>query len=98
MMGKIKLVIKRKPSPPPLPSFVCVICEKEIERDPYNPDFQKEPICFRCQMNTPTRPQLAGLGVENWGHFCRAHALLCAIKEEIIHARRTDRHSRPLQP
>lgn len=83
-----KLIIKRKPPPPPLPSFKCVICENEIERDPYRPDLEEPPVCFRCSMRTTTRPQLAGVGVEQLAQFYRAHSLLCAIKEEISRARR----------
>lgn len=86
--GRIKIVVKRKPPPPPLPSFECVICQKAIERDPYNPEWQRPPICFGCSMNAPTRPQLAGASVAQWGDFYRAHALLSAIKQEIDHARR----------
>jgi hypothetical protein len=85
---RIKLEITRKPPPPPLPSFVCVICETEIERDSWNPNFQREPICFACTMDTPTRPKLAGSTVEQWSNFHRAHALLCAIDMEIARARR----------
>lgn len=82
-----KLVIKRLPPPPPLPSFGCVVCEQEIERNPHNPDFERPPICFRCSMQTPTRPRLSGTGVEHWYDFRRAHALLCAIEEETKRAR-----------
>lgn len=85
---KNKLEIRRKPPPPALPLFVCILCNQETERDPYNPDWQKPPVCFRCAMNTPKRPQLSGVGVAHWGDFYRAHTLLCALEEETKRARR----------
>ena len=87
--AKIKLVITEKPKPPALDPFECILCKKEIERDRYNPEFERPPVCFRCSMNAPTRPQLAGTTVQDWQNFYRAHSLLCAIKQEIDRARRT---------
>lgn len=88
VMVKIKLVITREPTPPPIPSFVCVVCEAEIERDPYNPDWQKPPICMRCAYSGP-RPRLAHVPHEHWGDFFRATALIHAIKKEASNVRRT---------
>ena len=85
--AKIKLVITKKPKPPALDPFDCVLCEREIKRDPYNPEYERPPVCFRCTMHTPSRPQLAGVGIHDWQNFYRAHSLLCAIKQEIDRAR-----------
>ncbi len=84
---RFKIEITRKPPPPPLPSFVCVVCEDEIERDPYNPEFQRPPLCHKCTFNTPSRPQLAHAHVSAWTAFYRAHAIQCAIKQEIHRVR-----------
>jgi len=89
--AKVKLVIKRKPPPPPLEPFVCVICEQETERDADNPNWQRPLVCNFCAHSSPTRPQLSGASYEQWGNFYRAHALLCAIKKEIDRARRPRR-------
>lgn len=84
-----RIVITRKPPPPPLPSFVCAICETETERNPHNPDFERPPVCFRCNLNAPTRPQLAHTDVEQWRAFTTAHALICAINQEAKRGQRT---------
>lgn len=88
-MDRIKLEITRKPPPPALPSFDCILCGNEIDRDPYNPEWQRPPVCFHCSFNTPSRPQMAGVGVAEWADFRRAHALICAIEQEIKRARST---------
>jgi hypothetical protein len=84
---KIKFEIKRKPPPPALEPFECLVCREMIERDPYRPDLEQFPVCYRCTMRTPTMPQLAGVTIEYWSTFYRAHALLCALKQEIDYAR-----------
>lgn len=88
MPSQVKLRITPKPAPPALPSFECVICQNEIERNPYRPDLEEPPVCFRCSIKVPTRPQIAGVSVEHLAIFYKAHAILCAIKSEIEHARR----------
>lgn len=85
--AKIKLNITRKPPPPPLDPFTCAICEQEIKRDSYNPEWERPPVCNGCAWRTPTRPRLAWTNPEQWGVFTKAHALLCAIEQEIKNAR-----------
>lgn len=85
---KIKMTITRSPQPPALASFVCVICSKEIKRDPWKPELEQEPICFLCSMRPRKRPQLAGVGVEQWNYFYRAQTLICAIEQESARAKR----------
>jgi len=87
--GRIKLVIKRKPPPPHLPSFVCVLCEQEIERDPYHPDHQTPPICYPCEWRGQGRLQTRQLPFRHWTNFRRAYVLLAALDKEIARARHT---------
>ena len=90
-----RIIITRKPTPPTPDPFDCLLCHKTVQRDPWNPDFERPPLCFRCSMDVPTRPQLPYLShrsVESWGDFYRAHALLCAIDQEIRNVRRTHQH------
>ncbi|MDE1914685.1 MAG: hypothetical protein KGH96_01150 [Sphingomonadales bacterium] len=87
MTPRIKIVLERKPAPPPLPPFTCVICECETARDPYCPDHERPPVCFGCTIRTPRNPQLAGTDVEHWRPFRTVHALLCAIEQEAKRAR-----------
>ena len=88
-MTDIKFKITRKPPPPPLDPFECVVCQETIERDSWRPELERPPVCFRCSLRVPSRPQLAGAPAEARGDFYRAHAVLCAIKQEIERARRT---------
>lgn len=82
-----KFVLKRKPAPPPLPSFTCVLCQNEIERDPRRPELEEPPVCFRCSIRARTRTKLPNVGVEKWSYFMKAHAIQCAIEEEIKRAK-----------
>lgn len=86
---RLKIVVRRKPEPEPLavPDFECVVCQRSIKRDPYQPEWEIPPICNACSWHTPTRPQLAWASIDQWSHFRRAHALLCAIEQETKRAR-----------
>jgi hypothetical protein len=85
--GKIKLEIKRKPPPPPLEPFVCVVCEREVERDPYYPDHQTPPVCHYCEWRGQGRLQTRQLPFRHWTNFRRAYVLLAALDKEITRAR-----------
>lgn len=46
-------VLKRRPTPTPPPPFVCVICERKIECDPWlnlqrEPYRHQPPVCASC--------------------------------------------------
>ena len=84
---KFKLVLKRKPPPPPLPSFVCVVCQEETQRDPYRPELQTPPICHHCEWRGQGRLQTRQLPFRHWTNFRRAYVLLAALDKEIDHAR-----------
>lgn len=84
---KNKLVIARKPPPPALDPFECVICEQMIDRDPYRPEIEESPVCFQCSIRAP-RTQLSGVSVSDWKYFMRASAIFTALKKETSHARR----------
>lgn len=86
MMMRIKLEITRKPPPPPLDPFECVVCQEMIERDPHTPEHQEPPVCFRCAISV--RTQLGGAPHEMWKPLHRAAAILAAMKKEIACARR----------
>ncbi|UZW54014.1 hypothetical protein NUH86_10755 [Sphingobium sp. JS3065] len=45
MGDRIKIAIRRKPPLTALEPFECAICQEQIERDPYSPDFQAPPVC-----------------------------------------------------
>lgn len=79
--------IKRKPPPPPLEPFECLACREMIERDPFSPDFNAPPVCWRCQWSEDGRTQLASLPFGAWGYFRTAQVLLNCIKKESAHAR-----------
>ncbi len=82
-----RIVIMPRPAPPPLAPFTCVICEAEVERDPYQPDWQRPPICVHCTWRASNRLQSRQLPYEYWAVFRRAYALFAAIDQEIARAR-----------
>jgi hypothetical protein len=87
---RLKFTIKRRPPPPALPPFECVVCEEQIERDPFSPDFQAPPICWSCcWAHGHNRMQTHQLPFEMWSGFRAAYALLKAMDKEIARARRT---------
>ena len=48
-----EIVLTRRPVPAPQPSFVCVICQREISADPWwnaerYPFRHRPPVCFGC--------------------------------------------------
>lgn len=86
---KMKLVIKRKPPPPPLPPFTCVACEEEIERDPFNPDWNAPPVCWRCTWRTSGRMESRQIPYSLHLHFKRFYAVTKAMDKEIERARTT---------
>lgn len=85
--NRIKLVITRKPPPPPLDPFECLSCRQMIERDPYSPDFQAPPVCWKCAWSSGGRTQLASLPFSAWGQFRTAQILINLIKQEARHVR-----------
>lgn len=89
MPDRIKITITRKPPPPALPPFECLLCLQMIERDPYSPDFNAPPVCWGCQWRGQNRLQTKQLPYEMWDGFRTAYALLAEIDKEIARARRT---------
>lgn len=88
MADRLRIVIKRKPPPPALPPFDCAICEQQIERDPYSPNFQAPPVCYACSWSGQNRLQTHQLPFSVWSQFRTAYALLSAMDKEIARARR----------
>lgn len=86
---RIRLKITRKPPPPALDPFECAICQEMVERDPYSPDFQAPPVCWRCSWAGQNRLQTHQLPFSLWNGFRAAYALLRAMDKEIERARRT---------
>ncbi|MFT3967615.1 MAG: hypothetical protein QM690_17205 [Sphingobium sp.] len=84
---RIKLVIKRKPLPPPVDPFECVVCQQMIERDPFSPDHEKPPICWPCCWLGQGRLRTRQLPYTLLTPFRAAHALLIALDKEIANAR-----------
>jgi hypothetical protein len=89
-MAKIKLVIKRKPPPPALEPFTCAICEEEIERDPFQPQWIRPPICTHCMWRKQHCVPSRHIPHSMWFDWRRALAVLGALDEEIDNARRSN--------
>lgn len=88
MVERLKLVITRKPPPPPLEPFECVVCQETIKRDPYHPEWERDPICNRCVWHLSNRLQgYHKLPISTWADFQRGHAVIHALEKEIERAR-----------
>lgn len=86
---KIKVVLTRKPPPPPLPDFQCVVCEETVERDPHNPEWERAPICNHCNRMSCNRQQTRQLPFQYWADFRRFYSVAAALEKEIKRARCT---------
>jgi hypothetical protein len=76
---RITLVIERKPEPPALDPFECISCQEMVERDPYHPEWERQPICNRCVWQRPNRLQgYHYLPASMWSDFRRGHAVILA--------------------
>lgn len=84
---RLKIEITRKPPPPSLDPFECLACREMVERDPYSPDHNAPPVCWRCSWSAGGRTQLASLPFSAWGQFRTAQVLLNLISKEIADAR-----------
>lgn len=87
MRDRITFVLTRKPAPPALEPFECLLCRQMIERDPYTPDFNAPPVCWGCQWRGQNRLQTRQLPHELWASFRVAYALLSEIDRETSRAR-----------
>lgn len=85
---RIKLRIERKPPPPALDPFECVACQEMVERDPYQPDWERAPICNYCNWRSNNRLQCNQLPFSMWADFRRFYSVMAALEKEIIHVRR----------
>ena len=86
-MARIKLIVERKPPPPRLEPFDCVICMETIERDPYQPEWLRPPICNHCAWHRSGRLRTRHIPFQHWNDFARLSALVATLEAEAKNVR-----------